>query len=462
MTANLKTIYPYSDIANFKNTNTIVENGKALLDTPLKDTRPLVIDFEKGLAPLVGAVKTFEVVGGADADANWLDVKGDAVRGVRYPLTANLGAYVDQFTMRMKFKPSFTSGSNNNIYCLLDIQDNLGTSRISLLYNNNSKELYAHVTNDAGGVLASLKGVWDFAAGVTYEIELNQNYQTDSMVVFVDGIYKFHTVTSTVVRDFTDHFLVLGTFSSARYANHEIKDFEFFSTLLRPGTDTFNSEIPRTIEKGYALEGEICAYATILTDKLVSITPTVVNTLATSTSYILNVDGVDKYFNGTSWVDATTGQVNTLAEINANTVTLDLAQGVVLIVKIILKGDGYETPELDELLVEYSFYRSYVEGKTTLVYGQLKNADGSPMANTKIKVTKSRHIKQGDALILNKPIEKMTNSEGTFALSLVETETVNQVVEIEIADNDDESKNTTFKGIKILDRETVKLTELIQ
>lgn len=139
---------------------------------------------------------------------------------------------------------------------------------------------------------------------------------------------------------------------------------------------------------------------------------------------VLEVDGVNKYWDGVAWETSTSySQSNTTAEMNTNLSSLDLSAGKsIRVVYYLHSDDGSTTPDIDVSTITYNLEAIPSDPSTCVVSGIIYNSGGSPVlgvvikANLELSTTYNSEIRLSQA-----KQETTTNANGQWSLSLVET-----------------------------------------
>ena len=179
-------------------------------------------------------------------------------------------------------------------------------------------------------------------------------------------------------------------------------------------------------DTAYTLENPTIKFnATILTDGLISISPTINITGNDEIRYSVEIDGKQFYFGLCGWIetDYTYEQTNTLEEINENLATLDIHNGAnISIVMWLHSEDGSTTPQISNIDVETSFYvPPYAEPNFCIVYGYLYDAGNNPLKNAHVsaKVTDSDFDNTENIYFVNTAVQTKTNDNGYFEIKLI-------------------------------------------
>lgn len=173
--------------------------------------------------------------------------------------------------------------------------------------------------------------------------------------------------------------------------------------------------------------------------------------------YILVIDGVDTYFNGSAWVtsDGTYAQSNTAAEIQTNKATLDISGGISEKTKAFLHSDdGTTTPTLTSVTIDYNFAAgSPTSADTCIIYGWLKDALDNPRVGVTVKATPELDFKSNDILVtaFGTTVSTTTDSNGYWELNLVRD---TGTYEFRLG-------NRRYRGVMIPAKSTEKFVDLV-
>lgn len=150
--------------------------------------------------------------------------------------------------------------------------------------------------------------------------------------------------------------------------------------------------------------------------------------------YILNINGVDYYFNGTIWTTSSGAyaQSNTAAVVNSNlaasTLATLLGTGATILVKVLLhSGTGASTPLLSGISLTYTFVAIKPANPVlTRVYVWLKDildVDVSSTSNAQLGVVNNSGFKYGSFFIVPFSKQVAFDANGLAQIDLVETQT---------------------------------------
>ena len=144
--------------------------------------------------------------------------------------------------------------------------------------------------------------------------------------------------------------------------------------------------------------------------------------------FTLDVDGTQKYYDGSAWVDSdgTIAQSNTISVLTDTVIQdldIQLGANIIPIVKLV-STDGKNTPEITNLSINYDFWAEPPTGTNKCyVYGYIENAQGVPAQSVKITAQLNTSAKDVNGQILSVNVfETTTNINGYFELLLANTE----------------------------------------
>lgn len=201
------------------------------------------------------------------------------------------------------------------------------------------------------------------------------------------------------------------------------------------------------------------------TDSLVGVVETSTKPAGSDIKHILNVDSQKKWFNNSFWDDSdgSFSQANSAAEIDSNAASLDLSQGVRLSVLSLLHSDnGTVSPTLSTLEISYNFSIATPSLiNECIITGNLKDFTNDPVGGGTIKVFSERPVFHGNNLIAIKASDVIA-ADGSFAISVVETETINKKVFVELNFQENgAARQKVFRNIIVPDEATVALSDLV-
>lgn len=175
----------------------------------------------------------------------------------------------------------------------------------------------------------------------------------------------------------------------------------------------------------YPTEGTLLTNSSFVAREITSFTATTTTPANTTVKYIMNLNGTDKYHNGSAWVtsDGTNSQANTLAEVQTNLSTLLTENSTVKIKVVLAQTDEDITPEIDLITLVYDFGALEPAAPTQCqVYGFLVDSEDSPLANATVTVTPNRdapEYKEAASRLIGSAVSKTTDVNGFFSMNLI-------------------------------------------
>lgn len=288
-----------------------------------KDTRPTDATFGATYTSVIdgswgGGTLTGTGTGSPTITGNKLDLSGGTNKYVSYD--ANLNADSQQVgTIKFKLTPDYTGfpAATQTLFVITEADAN-NDNEIAVEQVTGGA-INVRLRNETGSLLSyTNQGSFNAISGNTYEFELNWDLTTGATRLFIDGVQKGSTITTTGTRDANIGLLRIGAaLSGTGSPDFLMEDLVVFSTVQHtanytPGytlNDTIYLEDLITLPAfTYSGTGDIKQFTAFAT------------TQTGSQKY--NIDG--QYHNGTSWVtsDDSLAQMNTVAEINTNIATL--------------------------------------------------------------------------------------------------------------------------------------------
>lgn len=155
-----------------------------------------------------------------------------------------------------------------------------------------------------------------------------------------------------------------------------------------------------------------------------------------SITWILTANGTDRYWDGAAWStsNGTVAQSNTATVVNANIASFDASAGIDVKWKALLSSDdGTTTPDITSLTFTYDFFVQEPDAiSECIVYGWEDDVTGEAIEGATVKATVTTPFFHGNRRIVAFRKETTTNSTGYWELSLIETASVSQDIQITI------------------------------
>lgn len=204
-------------------------------------------------------------------------------------------------------------------------------------------------------------------------------------------------------------------------------------------------------------------------DALIGATATQVTPTDTEIRYAFEIDGVEYTPSLLAWptFGGDGADAATLNDLLTNT---DWSQAPILstgstvrLIVFIRSTTGTATPELDEVQVEYDFADDVVVSpKICVLHGIVRDSNGPvPGAAVRVRPT-DPEVFNLDQLVLNSIDEVFTDANGYWELSLFETETASQTVEIEVSYTGHAGLTSkAYSGVTVPNQPSADLADLV-
>lgn len=427
--STLEQIINYVTAGNFTFDSTLLEfSGSAVR---LKDLRPANATFHSKFetkdANWGDGVLTGTLNNSATVSSGVLNLpSGAAARnminwgGASNTPSGNTGC------VRFTFTPNYTGApsSSRHIFVMSAAESDIDNMvRIQHIGTNLRIDLY----NSTGtSILTSQTGnTFSPVAGTPYEIELNWDVTAGEIRLFINGALINGTQAGTgtmgartLLRMGNDY-----TSSSSDGLDGTIDDLIIFDAVQHTAAYTHFATIPYQYSKD---SPSVLNNSGVTADALDDFEETTATKPTdTSIKYVINVSGVDKYWDGSAWSnsDGTVAQSNTVAEITTNKAALDLSTGATIKIKAFLTSDdGDARPELETVTVSYNFFNTQPQPATCTVWGFYRDVAGNGVASATVTIEIKRSSKQyreADDAIIEKKVTLTTDSNGRFESDLV-------------------------------------------
>lgn len=208
-------------------------------------------------------------------------------------------------------------------------------------------------------------------------------------------------------------------------------------------------------------------------DALQSITPTIAQTGSDNIKFVMIVNGVPTYWNGSAWVasNSTYSQANLFTDVNTNASTLITAPSTLQIL-MIFQGSGTTTPSISAFLIEMDFIPaiSTVAGACA-VYCYLQDILGADLAETAVN---AQLVAINDTSFVNnnytvarftKTADFINDSTGCWAfLNIVQTvdsgNKIRFMVTYEPNTLSSQVETIRFRGAVIPEQTSINITDL--
>ncbi len=262
------------------------------------------------------------------------------------------------------------------------------------------------------GVIQSLQSLAITEVG-TPQYTLEGMYWNGSSWVASDGSYA----QSNTLADTNTNIAALGVAGQSEISMQVVWKDDATQSSVDTAALTYTGQ-------QYAAEGSLLTNSSFVAKEITSFIPVEIKPANTDIKYIMNINGVDRYHDGASWVvsDGTNSQANTLAEVQANLSTL-LPENDSVKIKTVLTGDQLVTPEIDLITVVYDFGALEPAAPTQCqVFGFLKDSEDQPIVGAVVTIRPNRlnsfYVEAANRVITSEQ-NFTTDSEGFFSFNLI-------------------------------------------
>ena len=449
------TTYPFTTPANYLYDAGLIEvaggygqlKSQVPIDATFGANYNSDIDGNWGEGVLIGIP-----VGGVAVSGGKLDLSHNDIRYVDYD--ANLNADSQQVgAVRFLITPNY-NGTPPDVMCILSVAKVNGntTNAIILFHNTGMGHLGLTCWDEINNIKINIDlGVWNPSIGVEYEFELNYDFTTGATRVFVDGTQFGVTQTAVFIRSSLIGLLRIGSnVSGVTKSNFKIDDFIVFDSVQHTADYIPGYTVP---EKYSMTNPTINPAGALSVDGLFAYIETVIKAGLDDIKTVIEKAGVNYWWNGLAWVMSSGyAESNTAAEINVNMASWDLSNGFLIRPILYLHSEnGSTTPQADSITIEYDDHGAHPGTPNECnVWGYIYDIEGNPVEGVSIRAK----IKSDMFSIYNADLEMMpsevitlSRSDGYWELSLVETASINPVVQYEFTFTDKKSIVKQLKSI---------------
>lgn len=152
---------------------------------------------------------------------------------------------------------------------------------------------------------------------------------------------------------------------------------------------------------------------------------------STAVNFYFGIGASNYYWSGTAWVvsDGSFAQSNDVATVVANLATLPVSDGAFLVVYALLyTPDGLATPTLTTVEVTYDTFTPPPPSPNVCgVYGYIVDESNTPVENAIVTITNPKTFVNRGSIVAQGKTSVTSDSAGYFHISLVETETLDNV-----------------------------------
>ena len=177
----------------------------------------------------------------------------------------------------------------------------------------------------------------------------------------------------------------------------------------------------------FAAEGTVLTNINFVANEIVLFEATEVKPANTDIGYIFEINGQNRWHDGTSFVnsDGTFAESLSLAEVIALLPFLPVGfnASIKILVVLVTANQDVSTPEIDNITVTYDFGAlEPVAPIQSQVYGFLKDSENQPIVGATVTAVPNRpdeEYKEAASRVIAKTISKVTDSEGFFSMNLI-------------------------------------------
>lgn len=274
-----------------------------------------------------------------------LDLTGGTNKYVHYDADGNADSQ-QTLTVEFDVTPNYTGSPASNQFFFNIRKDASSVNNMIDIQHNSGSGLFVTLYNSAGALVSSTNlGAWSPTAGTSYSFSLNVDATTGATRLFIDGTQKGSTITDTYTRDANIGYFAIGVSSAkTELPNFAINDFRVFSTVQHTTTYTPASYVPDYNDAEQTIE----VSTGVSIDELNTFTAVTSEPTNTQIGFVLNVDGTDKYWDGSAWSasDGTLAQSNTAAVVSTNGNALLSTTATIKVLAILYNTSEEDTPSI--------------------------------------------------------------------------------------------------------------------
>ena len=341
---------------------------------------------------------------------------------------SNILDIVDDFALRCKVHMNVLTFTIDRDILVLD--SNIDNSRIRFYLMNQGGGVtrIKREIRDASGAITDdlVLGTRDFSINPDFNVAFS-NDDDGNTLTFLDGVL-ISTIASPTF-NFTDCDLVL---SNNAQASSDYDNLQLFKS----------NEITTAFAFPFPEQTTFDLFENIMITNI----PFLVNVVVdfdiveqipadSQLKHFIILDGNNLYHDGTSWVvsNRTLAQANIKQEIKDNVATLPIVAGIGSVFQIghTFKSDlGYATSLIESITMKYKFAFKADEVVKCLVFGTVVDNSGVPVVGATVRVNSSDKFFNNN--FVGPSAKTITDSQGKFSISIVETASSNTTVDIDI------------------------------
>ena len=336
---------------------------------------------------------------------------------------------VDDFSFRAKVNMRIATIVTDRD--IVNMVSNIDNSKIRFYLENAGggiTRIRREIVDSAGAVVSDVVlKLEDFAINPDFEISFSNDDNGDTLS-YVNGVL-FSTVASPAF-DFTDFDFV---FNDGTDAVADFDDAQLWSSIVSLATAAIAPE-DTTYE---LLERIMLTPLPFILDEAISIDIIVQIPANAQLKHFIGLGDIQYWHDGVNWLirefGSTIAQANTVQEIKDNFTTLPIVKGIGVNMQIghIFKSTlGYATALIESMTVKYKFQFKRDDVSTCLIFGSVIDNSNMPVEGAIVRVQSSDKF-FNDAFV-GPSAKAVTNAEGKYSLSVVETETSETTVDFTV------------------------------
>lgn len=368
-------------------------------------------------------------------------------------------------TIQCKWTPNFSTVISGK-YLFYVGEDDGEPFRLSIHLQNQGEGItrlwWTLKYSDTANCFSSIVDAWALVSGQTYDLTFTWDMVQGKYKAFRDGILKLDKSTARVVEPMSvDTVLRLGRGSGFNSElNSTIGDLRISTDGLF--VDSTSLPVITPPYPTYTTRAEVAVNSPIGLNQLLAFMDTSSSPVGSSLRFILRLNGVLYYHNGADWVvsDGSFDQASSSSDINTYSDSLPVSQGASMKVEVRLAGDGYVTPLISLLSIDFVFDFNPTTPDRCEVFGTVLDNTGSPIEGASITVDGDDFFY--DENLIARSSTTYSDSRGKFDIAVVETTTDDKTVNFTIVYNQNgRSIKRIYTGLKIPKLPNVSLGSLV-
>lgn len=259
--------------------------------------------------------------------------------------------------IRFRVTPTYAGNPASDVHFLTISKANADSDNLISIFHQSGGQIVITINDSGGSSFVVINAGWAQVQNQQYEFELNWDVTTGVTKFFIDGSQYGATSSGTGTRDSNIGLFRIGqNISKNQGTGFKMADILVFDSVQHTTNYTPDwSNIPETV---YDMTNpQVTINAAFTHDAVEDFVEVSAKSGSDEIKYILEIDSVKNYHNGSAWVvsDGTYAQSNTETEIVANLSTITSVRVTSRFFAFLHSDDGSTTPEIDSLTVTYNF-----------------------------------------------------------------------------------------------------------